>query len=84
MKEYVEGLEQEFSAIERLFCWGTCRRIRMFCRSSGTRSRVTPIGGSKRSWRKPSTTFALSGATRRLFLSSTSGWVTHARACAGP
>lgn len=124
MKEYVEGLEQEFSAIERgflheqrrarfdygsfdreqalrvaylayrseayqvrmyaAFLLGTCRRIRVFCRSSGTRSRVTPIGGSKRSWRKPSTTFALSGATRRLFLSSTSGWVTHARACAGP
>ena len=113
MKEYVEGLEREFSAHERgflheqrrarsdyasfdreqalraaylayrskvyqvrmyaVFCWDTCRKTRMFCLSFGTRFPQTPIGGSKRSWRRHSTNSALSRGTRRLFLSSTSG-----------
>ena len=111
MKEYVEGLEREFSAHERGFLHEQRRarsdyasfdreqalraaylayrsevyQVRMYAVFllghlsqepdvlSFLRFPQTPIGGSKRSWRRHSTNSALSRGTRRLFPSSTSG-----------
>ena len=48
-------------ACTQFFCWDTCRKTRIFCLSFGTRFPQTPIGGSKRSWRRHSEFCAVKG-----------------------